>query len=212
VFNNRGFTATPGMPTAWLHIDFTSIDEYLQRLSGGTRKDMRRKLKANRHIRVEMRADFIEWLPRVMELYTGTRDRSDWQFEALTAEYFTGVLQHMPGRSLCFFYFEGENLLAANILVRNGEVLIDKFFCMDGIEGRKHNLYYLSWFNNLRYCLEQGIARYQSGQAYYENKLRLGSSLTPNTMYFRHGNPAVQWVLKTLAPLFALGETADKAP
>jgi predicted N-acyltransferase len=208
VLDDGGFASAPGLPTAWLDVDFSSIEEYLKRLSAGTRKDMRRKLKSEPHIRVEMRTDFADLLPRVMTLYTETRNRSDWQFEALTASYFKGVLENMPGRARCFLYFSGETLLAANILVGNSRTLIDKFFCMDAAEGRKYNLYYLSWFNNLRYCLENEIGRYQSGQAYYENKLRLGSRLTGNTMYFKHRNVAVHSLLRLVAPLLSMGETA----
>ncbi|MDC3911887.1 hypothetical protein KQE47_26520, partial [Raoultella planticola] len=62
-------------------------------------------------------------------------------------------------------------------------------------------------FTNLRHCLEHGMTRYQSGQAYYENKIRLGSLLTRNTMYFKHRNPVVQWALRLASPLFAADET-----
>lgn len=204
VFETHGYAATAGLPTAWLDVDFSSMEDYLGRLSAGTRKDMRRKLKSSQHIRTELRTDFADLLPRVMTLYNETRNRSEWQFEELTPGYFTGVLDNMPGKSLCFFYFAGETLLAANILVRNDNTLIDKFFCMDASEGRKHNLYYLSWFNNLSYCLDRGMSRYQSGQAYYGDKLRLGSQLTVNRMYFKHRNFAVQWLLRLISPWFAV--------
>ncbi|RCS21652.1 GNAT family N-acetyltransferase [Phyllobacterium salinisoli] len=206
-FEAGGFAAIPGLATAALDIDFASIDEYLGRLSAGTRKDMRRKLKSLQSVRTENRTDITDVLPRVMALYRDTRERSEWQFEALTAEYFTGVLRHMPGQSFCMLYMVDDKVLAANILVCDGNTLIDKFFCMDAEEGRKHNLYYLSWFNNLNYCLEHGVARYQSGQAYYENKVKLGSRLTANTMFFRHRNRILQDLLRLVSPLFAMEET-----
>jgi hypothetical protein len=87
--------------------------------------------------------------------------------------------------------------------------LIDKFFCMDGQKGRSHNLYYLSWCTNLEYCLNHGIGRYQSGQAYYRNKVRLGSRLTANAMYFRHSNPLLQFALKMMSPLFAADDGGE---
>ena len=114
----------------------------------------------------------------------------------LPLAYFAGILDHMSGKSFCTLYFAEDKLLAANILVHNESTLIDKFFCMDGEEGRAYDLYYLSWFANLRYCIDHRIARYQSGQAYYENKLRLGSRLTANTMYFKHRNKGAQWLLE----------------
>jgi hypothetical protein len=77
---------------------------------------------------------------------------------------------------------------------------------MDAERGRPYNLYYLSWFNNIEYCLRHGIGCYQSGQAYYHNKVRLGSQLTENAMYFRHRNPILQFILKTISPLLAAGD------
>jgi predicted N-acyltransferase len=212
VFETQGFTALPGLPTAWLDIDFDSIETYLHRLSSGTRKDMRRKMKSFDRIRIETRTDFADLLPRVMALYNDTRNRSEWQFEALTADYFAGILKHMPGKSFCTFYYAGEKLLAANLLVHDENTLIDKFFCMDGEEGRNYNLYFLSWFTNLRYCLAHRLGRYQSGQAYYENKLRLGSQLTPNVMYFKHRSRAVQRILRLIAPLFAIDQAGGNTP
>jgi len=90
-------------------------------------------------------------------------------------------------------------LLAANLLIHDRQTLIDKFFCMNGKLGREYHLYFLSWFTNIRYCLERGFTRYQSGQAYYENKLRLGSRLTRNTIYFKHRNVLAQGLLRFAA-------------
>ncbi|AVA23382.1 MULTISPECIES: peptidogalycan biosysnthesis protein [unclassified Rhizobium] len=202
----RRYAMIGGLPTAWLDIDFKTIDEYLARLSSGTRKDMRRKLKSFARVRVEIRTDFGDFLPEVMRLYHDTRNRSEWQFEELTAGYFEGILSRMDGRSFCAFYFVDDRLLAANLIVHDGRAAIDKFFCMDGEEGRPYNLYFLSWFTNLRYCLEHGIGRYQSGQAYYENKMRLGSKLTANAMFFRHRNPVLQKILRLVSPLFSTDE------
>jgi predicted N-acyltransferase len=206
VFERCGLASIPGLPTAFLDIDFDSIESYLDRLSSGTRKDMRRKLKSLGRVRIETRTDITDLLQRVMALYNDTRSRSEWQFEALTAAYFDGILDRMSGRSFCNLYFAEGKLLAANILVHNESTLIDKFFCMDAEEGRAYDLYYLSWFANLRYCLDHRIARYQSGQAYYENKLRLGSKLTANTMYFKHRNKSIQWLLRLVSPLFGVNE------
>lgn len=205
----RGYAAIGGLPTAWLDIDFDSVDSYLARLSSGTRKDMRRKLKSSQLVRVEMRSEIGDLLPQVMELYYDTRNRSEWQFEELTPGYFQGLLKHMPGRSFCMLYFVGDRLLAANLLVHNEHTLIDKFFCMDAEAGRPYNLYFLSWFTNLRYCLQHGMRRYQSGQAYYENKVRLGSKLTSNAMFFRHRNLLVQMLLRQVSRFFSVDGTVS---
>lgn len=208
-FAADGYAVMPSLPTAWLDIDFASIEEYLAKLSPGTRKDMRRKLRSRELVSVDYHSDISTILPRFMELYNDTRNRSEWQFEALTDAYFTGILQHMPGRAFCTIYKVGERVLAANIFVCDGDTLIDKFFCMDAEAGRRYNLYYLSWFNNIDYCLQHGLRRYQSGQAYYENKIRLGSQLTRNMIFFRHRNSVIQSLLKIVSPVFAIDYALD---
>lgn len=197
----------PGPPTAYLDIDFASIEDYMARLSSATRKDMRRKLKAAEAVEIRTAHSLDDVLPQLMALYHDTRNRSGWQFEELTADYFRGVLANMQGNSFCTLYYVQGQLLAANLLVRDATTLIDKFFCMNYEAGRKYNLYFLSWFTNIRFCLEHGVMRYQSGQAHYENKLRLGSKLTRNQMYFKHRNVFAQGVLRLAAPVLSADET-----
>jgi predicted N-acyltransferase len=210
-FQAAGFSTVPGMPTAWLNIDFASIDEYLSRLSSSTRKDMRRKLRSLDSLRVEYQTNINDVLPEIMTLYHDTRNRSEWQFEELTPDYFQGVLAYMPGRSFCASYYAADQLLAANLLIHDEHTLIDKFFCMNSEFGRAYNLYFLSWFTNIRFCLDRGLTRYQSGQAYYENKLRLGSRLTRNAIYFKHRNTLTQGLFRFAAPWFGADETLKKS-
>lgn len=207
--SKHGYAGLDGMPTAWLSIDFDSVESYFTRLSAATRKDMRRKLRAREKVRVEQRHDYGAHLPRIMELYQATRARSEWQFEDLTPAYFTGILETMPEGAFCSMYFVDDELLAANLMVHDGQTLIDKFFCMDDVKGKPYNLYYLSWFENIQHCLDHGLTRYQSGQAYYTNKVRLGSQLTANGMYFRHRNGLVQKALQAVAPYLSPDDSGD---
>ena len=206
-----GYARLPGMPTAYIDIHFTSADEYMATLSATTRKDMRRKLREADAVEIQTVHSLDGILPEVMALYHDTKSRSDWQFEELTEDYFNGVLAAMPTRSFCTLYYVHGQLLAANILVHDEHTLIDKFFCMNSAVGREYNLYFLSWFTNINYCLEHGLKRYQSGQEGYENKLRLGSKLIRNTMYFKHRNALAQSILKLVSPLLAADETLKEA-
>jgi len=200
-----GFRLVPGMATAHLDIDFSSIEGYLARLGSATRKDMRRKLKMLPELRIERRDRLDDVLPQVHALYLDTKNRSDFAFEELTETYFSGVLRRMGGRAHCTLYYAEDKLLAANLMLADGRALLDKFFCMDSVHGRAYNLYFVSWFTNLCYCLNHGIPHYQSGQAGYGSKLRLGSRLSPNWLLFRHANPLLNGLLRLASPLLASG-------
>jgi len=199
----RGYRATPGMPTAELTIGFADEAAYLAGLSPATRKDMRRKLRAMERLRVEVVSDVSGLEPRMLELYRQTRARSDLQFEELTGGYFREVLRRMGERAVCVLYWSEADLIGFNLLLQDETTLLDKFFCMETARGPAFNLYFVSWFLNVRLCLERGLTRYQSGQAGYADKLRLGSRLIGAQMYFRHRQPIVNQALRWAAPLLA---------
>jgi predicted N-acyltransferase len=205
-----GYRPMASLPIAGLDIDFPDMDAYFARLSYTARKDMRRKLRVLDRLRIEIRTEVDDLSDRLMALYEQTRARADMSFEHLTASYFLGVPRQMPGRAFWVLYFEGEDLLAANLLVQDEATLLDKYFLMDAARGRALNLYFMSWFTNLRLCLERGLKHYRSGQAAYDNKLRLGSHLTRTSIYFRHKNPIFNSVMQLFAPLFAADPTADE--
>ena len=207
-----GYRAIPGLPVAVLDIEFATLEDYLARLSPGTRKDMRRKLRGLGEIRIEHRTEISDVLGEVVAIYNETLARAELQFEELSPAYFENVLAMMPGKAFFVLYYAGETLVGFNLLLQDQQTLLDKFFCMKALEGRKYSLYFLSWFTNIGLCLERGLKHYQSGQAGYENKLRLGSRLTPTAMYFRHRNTLVSRAMQLAAPLFVPDPTYAHAP
>lgn len=200
-----GYCQVASQPSADLAIDFPDLDGYAARLSTSARKDMRRKLRLQDRVRVEVRQEVDDVLPQIMDLYAETRARADLVLETLTPDYFRGVLREMAGRAMIVLYWEGGDLLAANLLIAQDQTLVDKYFCMDSARGRALNLYFLSWFTNVRLCLETGRTRYVAGQAAEDVKRRLGSRLTGSAHFFRHRNPLHQALLTAAAPLFATG-------
>jgi len=195
--------AMPGLPTAVLPLDFPDIDSYLKRLSRVTRKDIKRKMRHEAALRVEPRSQIDDVLAPVMALYDATWQRSDLRLEHLTPAYFTNVLRQMPGRATCFLYWHGERLAAFNLVLHDGQRMIDKFFGTDG-SARELNLYHLSWMENLRQCLGRGLSVFQPGQAFYREKVRMGSRLDVNWLFFRHRSPAINLLLRGLGRLARL--------
>ncbi|HEY3951053.1 peptidogalycan biosysnthesis protein [Phenylobacterium sp.] len=204
----QGYRPMASLPIAVLPIDFPDLDAYFARLSYTARKDMRRKLRVLPKLRIEVREDIADVAERLMGFYAATRERADMAFEELTAAYFEGVPKAMPGRAFWVLYWEGETLIGGNLLLQDEATLVDKYILMEPVRGRALNLYFVSWFTNVRLCLERGLKLYQPGQAAYENKLRLGCELTRTAIWFRHRNPLVNAVMQGFAPLFA----ADPAP
>jgi predicted N-acyltransferase len=188
----------PGLPTAFLDVHFDNLDEYLASLSRATRKDMRRKLKAATALRVEWRTNIDDIAAEVMRLYSSTYANAQFSFEELTAEYFRAVLGELGDRASCVVYWLGEKLVAFNLVLHDGKRLLDKFLGMDYAVAHEHNLYFCTWFENVRYCIEQRIPLYQSGQGLHAVKRRLGSRLGANWLWYRHRNRVLDAILSVI--------------
>ncbi|MGV3278182.1 hypothetical protein ACFX5K_00870 [Rickettsiales bacterium LUAb2] len=197
---NEYFTTCKSLPFAILPITANNIDEYLlESCSHTTRKEIRRKIKAAGNVVIERRQNIDDIIESIITIYKDTESRSEWHFGELTKEYFTLLLKHSP-KAYCDVYMVNGELLAANLLLENGDILLDKFFCMSYQKGRQYNLYVLSWIHNVQYAIDNKIKIYQSGQTGYFNKLRFGSSITHNYISFFHKNLFINKILKLVAP------------
>jgi predicted N-acyltransferase len=194
----------PGLPTAYLDVAFANIDDYLASLSRATRRDLRRKLKIAAEVRVEWRTNIDDIADEVMRLYRSTYTNAQFSFEELTPEYFRNVLHELKGRASCVTYWLGARLVAFNLVLHDGKRLLDKFLGMDYAVARDYNLYFYTWVENVRYCIERRIPLYQSGQGLHAVKRRLGSRLAPNWLWYRHRNRALDAVLALVERLARL--------
>jgi predicted N-acyltransferase len=190
----HGLRRQPGLPTAFMDVRFASIDEYLAALSRATRKDIRRKLKDATGLRVEWRPDIDGIEEQVMALYKSTHANAEFNFEELTPAYFSGVLRELGDRASCATYWLGEKLVAFNLVLHDGKRLLDKFLGMDYAVAREYNLYFYTWIENVRRCIDLNLGIYQSGQGLHVLKRRLGSRLSANWLWYRHRNRFVDAV------------------
>jgi predicted N-acyltransferase len=210
VLDLHGYVGAAGQAVAWLPIDFQDVDEYLGRLSRATRRGLRRKLRNSADVRVERRSSISDVTEQIFALYRATLNRAAQRFEELTPLYFTSLLEEMQGRATCTLYFVQDELIAANFLIEDKGILLDKYWCMADA-GRDHDLYYLSWINNIRYALERGLSRYQAGQANVGLKRSLGCRFDETVTHVRHRNPLCNRALRLAVPWLAGGQSLQEA-
>jgi hypothetical protein len=208
----HGLRALPGLPGATLDIRWGDVERYFESLGPATRKDLRRKRRAATALRIEWRGDLAGLVDDVQRLYRETLAHAEFSFEELTPAYFENVLREMPGRAFCVTYFEQDRLLAFNLVLRDGERLLDKFLGIDRAAMHRYNLYHVSWLENVRYCIAEGIRVYESGQGLHREKLRLGSTLHSNLLWYRHRNPLLDAALARLDGLARLDRFEDARP
>jgi hypothetical protein len=179
---------------ARLSIDFSSIEEYLSRLSRGARKDVRRKMRAALQIRVVRSRTAAPFLDRIYSLYLETVSRGPMSLGVHSRLFFEKICERVPGAEY-MLYFVQEELVAFNLLIVKQAAMVDIFFCMDYGLGRANNLYVVSWLENIRTCLERDIPFYYAGQGTEKTKAHLGATFIPSFILFKHRRSLIDRLL-----------------
>jgi hypothetical protein len=192
VFNQ--FNLVQYRSCAWLPIDFNSLEEYLNRLSHGARKDLRRKMRIAPEVRVVRSSTISPFLDRIYELYLETVARGPMALGLHSRLFFEKICERVPGAEYTL-YFVREELVAFNLLVVKQDTMVDKFFCMDFELGRRYNLYVLSWIENVRTCIERKIPLYYAGQGAEKTKAHLGAMFIPSFILFKHRRALIDRLL-----------------
>ena len=198
---SRGWFVGESLPTAKLDLaDTPSVDSYLCQLRTGMSKYLRRKLKKHERnglLRIEATNDIGHCVDEIYRLYRCVYDNGPMHFELLTPEFFLNFCRHMPERTIYFLYWLQQGterrLVGMNFCLHFDDRLIDKYIGMDYSVSRNLDLYFISFLNNLRWCIEQGKRTYMLSQGGYPVKLQLGATLIPLFTMTRIVNPFVNW-------------------
>ncbi len=196
------FTPVKSLPYCTVPIVYDSLDSYLASLSKSTRKDLRRKLRNAQEIEIRRTRDPGPWLDTMYRWYLRTVEGSEAVFGMQRQDYFAQVCQAIPGAEFVLYLHRG-TLRAFNLVIVTPERLIDQYFGMDEILGRQYALYFISWLENVRYCITHQIPRYDAGQGAEATKGRFGVEMAPSLVLFRHRNPILHGVLTVCLKRFA---------
>ncbi|WP_081301217.1 GNAT family N-acetyltransferase [Gilliamella sp. wkB178] len=205
---NCGFVEVEGQALAWVLIDFTDLDEFLSRFSYSRRKNFRRKLKSREKLAIDVLHSGDDCffnnavLDEYYQLYLNVYQQSEVHFDLLTKPFFTQLLQSKTSQARIFTYHHNNELVGFNICFVVNNMLIDKYIGLVYPQARELNLYYVSWFVNLEYALQQGFSHYVAGWTDPEVKASLGANftLTKHLVYIR--NPLLRLVLQKLIGYF----------
>ncbi len=208
----KGFFKVKSFPSVITELNFHSLDEYLRTLSYSTRKSLRKKLKkaySSADIKVRIAENIDDIASDAFRLYENTYHSGATKFERLTEEFFIRVGKNLTPHTKFFLYYVNGKLSAFNLCLVYKDLFIDKFIGFDYDISKKYNLYFVSWYFNVEWCLKNSIRFYQTGQTDYYAKLKLGSRFIPLYAYLRHKSLLVNLMLKLLA-IFLKPENFDE--
>jgi hypothetical protein len=185
----RGFASEPGLPVAVLEIKGDFYSGHKQHV----RSDFRRRMRKAAALRIEEHDGYPKFVAeRLHELYLQVLEHSEFSLEKLTPEFF----EKLGPISKYALYWEGSKLIGWSLLLCGRGRMHYKYLGMDYERGRRHGLYFIMCLSHIEICLRDGITTYQTGATSYPFKQRLGSTLQPVRLYFRHRNLVLNWVIQ----------------
>lgn len=200
----QGYIEVEGQALAWLPIDFIDINEVFSRFSYSRRKNFRRKLKSRDKLDINILHSGDECFfnqdvqDEYYQLYLNVYQQSEIHFDLLTKPFFIQLLQSKAAKAHIFTYHNNGVFIGFNICFEVNNMLIDKYIGMVYPKARELNLYFVSWFVNLEYALQQGFNYYIAGWTDPEVKASLGAkfTFTRHLVYIR--NPLLRVILRKL--------------
>ncbi len=199
----KGFFKIDSLPYAEMDIKFKNFDEYLNKLSGASRYDLRRKFKkAEGSVRIDMEiidSPDEDTFTEMYGLYTQILKAHEMSFEVAPKDFFKNMAKNMPAETK-FFLWRIEGRLAAFLFaLTSGGVFIDYYLGLDYEFAHKYHLFFIKFRDVMKWAIENGIKRYEIGFSGYEPKRRLGFDFTPLNIYVRHRNRIINPLFKMLA-------------
>ena len=112
------------------------------------------------------------------------------------------VLQDDTLGGVVFSYRAQGELVGYNLCFVHNGMLLDKYVGFRYPQARDHNLYMVSWFQNLQYAIDNGLTHYVAGWTDPEIKRALGASFTLTQHAVHVRNPVLRTLLKPFKRLF----------
>lgn len=199
-FEKSGFFILQGQALAYVPVDFSSTEEFLAKFSKSRRKDFKRKLRSFDDVTVTAVATgslFFddERVAFFYKLFINVYDKSYIHFDKLTLAFFSRVLKDAENNGVVFVYRHSGNIIGFNLCFRKGDALVDKYVGFVYPDAKEHNLYFLSWFYNLEYCVKEGLKYFIAGWTDPEIKAYLGAKFTHTQHAVFIRNPALRLML-----------------
>jgi hypothetical protein len=203
-FVQNEFARIPSLPNVRLNIDYTSFEEYMRRaLSGGTRKQLRKKFRATEHappIELSIVDDITPIIEEVYPLYLQVYLRSKLHFERLTKAYFCGLGCRIGDKVRFFIWRQSGKIVAFASCILQGDTIHAEYLGLDYAVAIDLHLYHYTFRDLINWGIAGGYKWFRSSSLNYDPKLHLRYRLDPVDLYVRHTSTIYNMVFSRILP------------
>ncbi len=200
---DAGFFRIASLPFTEMDISFASFDDYLETLSYISRSGLRRKFRKigkEAKIGLEITGKLEETvLDEAYALYLQTYERKEVGLEKVPVDFFRNISKNMPDETKFFLWRIDDSLVAFSYCLASGGRFIDYYLGFDYSVAYQYHLYFVRFRDQLNWCIENKIGKYEFGPTGYESKRRLGFKVVPLFNYVKNRNKFLNPVFKAFS-------------
>jgi hypothetical protein len=198
----RGFAPTVSYPGTVVALPAPDKEAHYRSLAHTQRHNLLKKLRRSRELlpletSIAQRPSDSE-LAEIFGLFMQTYERGKTKFERLDLRFFERIREQAPARFILQRDPADGALVAFMLVFHLGDRVINKFIGLDYRRGPKAYLYFRLFDAALDFACACSAKELQSGQTGYRAKLDLGHRLVPLFNIFRHKNPVVHVIFRTI--------------
>jgi hypothetical protein len=204
----RGFQTLGGQDIWYVPIDFSSIDEFLNRLPARHRQRLKRNLKSKQNVKVEIitggpGAISRDLCNKLFRLACNVVDASQEQFLRFPRAWHDEFYSRWDDTVRLFLFYAGRELAGFTLGLISNNTFLFKTTGLDYTISRKHHIYFVAWFHMLEYCANNQLSFFVAGQSKDETKSYLGARATPTVHSIFFKSATLRWATRKLIENFA---------
>ncbi|WP_415034041.1 8-amino-7-oxononanoate synthase [Flavobacterium sp.] len=184
--------------------DWLSFDHYIDALLKKYRDQYKRARKkseglAKRKMPLE---DIVQYEETIYQLYLTVAQNAPFNTFYLPKNHFTEFKKQLGDRFLFYGYFENDQLVGFNTLIKNGDD-IDTYFLGYAENCQREKMLYLNMlYDMIAYSINKGFSRIIFARTALEIKSSVGAEPVPMFGFIQHSNPLANRFLSKLFQYF----------
>ena len=208
-----GYFPAPSLSGCRLDIRWNAIEEYVDSLRSGYRRQLLADIAAGRDagLRIESGPGLLPDAATAYGLYRDVIGRARFALETLPPAFFDALagLPSPPLRSVVVRL--GQRVVANAILLWDAPVCHFLLAGLDYERSRRGHVYQNLLIGVIEAAIALGATRLEMGQTSYPMKSRLGARMTPRHIWIRHRSPVGHELLERFASyLFPATATPER--
>jgi hypothetical protein len=172
-------------------------------LSGGTRRQLRKKFRATEKaapIQLSIVDDITPIIEEVYPLYLQVYHRSKLHFERLTKAYFCGLGHRIGDKVRFFIWRQNGKMVAFGSCILQGDTIHAEYLGLDYAVALDLHLYHYTFRDIINWGIAGRYKWLRSSSLNYDPKLHLRYQLDPIDLYVRHTSTICNSVFSRILP------------